>query len=106
VSAAPLFLSLKQEGQAGGGYDVKLNFQGCILFLQFKLTDRMERASAREVREGVLTTPLFRMHLRSSARSDQHQLLLDLETAGNAVAYVAATFFGAEAIRIERSKKR
>jgi len=48
MAAAPLFPSLKKEGQPGGGYDVKLNVHGFLLFLQFKLTDRMERASAWE----------------------------------------------------------
>lgn len=92
LTAAPLFPSLKKEGQPGGGYDLKLSFQGFILFLQFKLSDRMERSTAKEAKDGVLETPFFRMHLRSSAKSDQHQLLLDLEGGGNTVFYAAPEF--------------
>lgn len=79
VQAAPLFPSLKKEGQPGYGYDVALEFSGFLLFFQFKLSDQMERRSALETKDGFLEPYFFRMHLRASAHSDQHQLLIDLE---------------------------
>lgn len=95
VSAAPLFPTQVKEGQAGGGYDVQLDFHGSLLFLQFKLSDEMERRSAYETRHGVLEPHFFRMNLRSSAKSDQHKLLLDLENTGNEVYYAAPKFTSA-----------
>jgi hypothetical protein len=93
IVAAPLFPSLKAEGSTGGGYDVEIGFsEGQLLFLQFKLSDHMVRWSAREARDGVLTPPFYRMHLRPLRISDQHQLLLDLETLGNPVYYTAPKF--------------
>lgn len=90
--AAPLFPSLYEEGQAGGGYDVKIPLYGIPLFLQFKLSDRMERKSAKEHQAGLLSVPYFRMHIRPAKHSDQHNLLLDLEASGQAVFYIAPEF--------------
>ena len=41
ITAVPIFPSLYDEGQPGGGYDVKLDRGGIPLFLQFKLSDCM-----------------------------------------------------------------
>ena len=41
LTAAPIFPSLYQEGQVGGGYDLMLQRPGLPLFLQFKLADCM-----------------------------------------------------------------
>jgi hypothetical protein len=90
ITAAPVFPSLIEEGQAG--FDVKLSPGGIPLFLQFKVCDCMVRDTAREVRTSRLTTPFYRMHLRPARHSAQHQLLLNLETAGYAVYYVAPSF--------------
>ena len=90
--AAPLFPSLYEEGQAGGGYDVKIPLHGIPLFLQFKLSDRLERKSAKEHQTGLLTVPYFRMHIRPNKHSDQHNLLLALEASGEAVFYIAPEF--------------
>jgi len=92
VTAAPVFPSLIQEGQTGGGWDVKLDKPGMPLFLQFKLCDVMTRRSCREVRDADFNLPCYRMHLRSARVSRQHEMLLDLEQAGNEVYYSAPIF--------------
>ncbi len=92
ISAAPVFPSLYEEGQAGGGWDVRLERPGVPLFLQFKLADCMIRNTAREARENRLTIPYYRMHLRPSRFSDQHEMLLDLEQTGKEVYYAAPSF--------------
>jgi len=92
IAAAPVFPSLYQEGQAGGGWDLRLDRPGLPLFLQFKLADCLIRNTAREARENRLTVPYYRMHLRPARFSDQHEMLLDLEGAGNEVYYVAPAF--------------
>jgi hypothetical protein len=93
ITAAPLFPSLYQEGQAGGGYDVQIDDNGVPLFLQFKLADCMVRRNAKEVQDGNLICPFFRMHLRPRRHSNQHSMLLQLEAAGNDVWYSAPAFF-------------
>ena|SRR2546425_11388435 len=55
LTAAPVFPSLLEEGKVG--YDVKLQRRGVPIFLQFKVSERMVRATAREVREGLLNVP-------------------------------------------------
>lgn len=92
LTAAPIFPSLQEEGRVGGGYDVKL--PGIPLFLQFKLSDRMERNNAVEVgRDNLLRTYFYRIHLRPLNRSAQHQLLLALESEANLVFYAGPAFF-------------
>ena len=91
VIAAPLFPSLIEEGRQGG-YDVAIPFLGTLLFLQFKLSDRMIRDTAMEVVQGNLITPFYRMHIRASRHSQQHQMLLDLESDGGLVFYAAPKF--------------
>ncbi len=90
LTAAPIFPSLRQEGQQGGGYDVQIPYSGSILFLQFKLSDCMVRETASESVEFGL--PYYRMHIRSLSRSRQHPMLLELETSGNMVFYAAPKF--------------
>jgi hypothetical protein len=92
ITAAPVFPSLYQEGQAGGGYDLRLDRPGVPLFLQFKLSHCMVRNNAAESEQGLLRIPYYRMHLRPSRHSDQHQMLLDLEAAGNEVYYCVPAF--------------
>lgn len=92
ITAAPVFPSLYQERQAGGGYDLQLDRPGIPLFLQFKLSHCMVRNNAAEAERGLLHVPYYRMHLRPSRHSDQHQMLLDLEAAGNEVYYCAPAF--------------
>lgn len=92
LTAAPVFPSLYQEGQSGGGYDVMLQRPGIPLFLQFKLADYMVRNSAFEVRNGYFMSPFYRMHIRPSRYSEQHEMLLNLESNGNEVYYCAPAF--------------
>lgn len=91
VIAAPRFPSLYEEGKKGG-YDVKIPIAGKPVFLQFKLSDYLERRNAKEFRNGIMSAPYYRMHLRPARHSDQHQLLLDLENLGEAVFYIAPEF--------------
>jgi hypothetical protein len=94
--AAPLFPSLYGEGKEGGGYDVKIPTIGTPVFLQFKLSDQLERKNAKEHSAGLLGIPYFRMHIRPSKHSDQHNLLLTLEASGEAVYYIAPEFHRSE----------
>jgi hypothetical protein len=91
VVGAPVFPSLYEEGKKGG-YDVKIPLAGIPIFLQFKLSDYLKKKSAREYQTGLLGVPYYRMHLRPLRHSDQHNLLLDLEAAGEAVFYIAPEF--------------
>lgn len=92
VTAAPVFPSLIAEGQPGGGWDVRVDRPGVPLFLQFKLCDVMTRRTCKEARQAGFGVPCFRMHLRSSRRSRQHEMLLDLESTGQEVYYCAPMF--------------
>lgn len=92
VIAAPLFPSLYEEGKAGGGYDVKIPLAGKPVFLQFKLSDQLERSNSKEHQNGLLGIPYYRMHIRPTKHSDQHNLLLDLEASGETVFYIAPEF--------------
>ena len=62
VTAAPVFPSLRAEGQPGGGWDVRLDRPGVPRFLQFKPCDQMTRGTCREALEGF-NVPCYRMHL-------------------------------------------
>lgn len=92
VFAAPVFPSLYEEGQSGGGYDVKIPILCRPIFLQFKLSDYMGRTNSKEHRDGVLSVPYYRMYLRPTKYSDQHNLLLALENSGESVFYIAPEF--------------
>lgn len=91
VIAAPTFPSLIEEGKTGG-YDVKVPLTGTPVFLQFKLSDRMERRSAKEHKRKLISVPYYRMHLRPARHSDQHNLLMQLEASGETVLYIAPEF--------------
>ncbi len=94
LTAAPVFPSLVAEGRAGGGYDVHLPFSGIALFIQFKVSHYLLRSNSREWPQ--YGSPYYRMYLRPLRHSDQHDLLRDLENAGNAVYYVAPRFHTVE----------
>src|SRR5215472_9386227 len=76
VKAAPVFPSLYQEGQDGGGWDVKLDRGGIPLFLQFKRSDGMKARSATEWRNESYSNPYYRMYLRKRNHSIKHEMLL------------------------------
>ncbi|MGA2974012.1 MAG: hypothetical protein ABSF77_01750 [Spirochaetia bacterium] len=89
--AAPIFPSLIREGRAGGGFDVQIPAQGFPMYLQFKLSDCLLTAKAREW--NIWQRQYYRIHLHARNKSNQHQLLIDLETAGNNVFYAAPCFY-------------
>jgi hypothetical protein len=100
LTAAPLFPSLYDEGRPGGGYDLRLDLPGIVLFLQFKLSDyiwKKYKNRIEEFRLDLFNTPFYRMHLRPARHSQQHQMLLDLEGQGPAgqrhEVYYAAPLF-------------
>ncbi len=90
LTAAPLFPSLYQEGQSGGGFDVMLPYPVAPVFLQFKLADFMGRRSAAEW--PWFRGCYYRMHIRPRRFSRQHALLLDLQRVGRNVYYAAPHF--------------
>ncbi len=92
LRAALLFPFLIEEGRTGGGFDVHIPFIGFPLFLQFKLSHCMVRHTAAECKAGHLAAPFYRMHLRPTRHSRQHQLLLDLQAKGELVYYAAPEF--------------
>jgi hypothetical protein len=106
LTAAPVFPSLIEEGQPGVGYDVQLNRPGTPLFLQFKLVHQMVRGNATEARRGDFQPPFYRMHLRPTGISDQHNSLLALEQAGNEVFYVAPAFHTSAALNTAYAARR
>jgi hypothetical protein len=92
VIAAPIFPSLYEEGKMGGGYDIKIPIKGKPIFLQFKLSDYLKGVNSKERRSRLFNAPYYRMYLRPTRHSDQHNLLLDLEKSGETVFYVAPEF--------------
>lgn len=97
--AAPYFPSLYTEGKEGGGYDVRI---GSALFLQFKLSEEMTRRSATESQLQLLSPPFYRFWLHRRDRSNQHQMLIALESQpGNQVYYIAPKF--AEVNELDRA---
>jgi len=93
IVSAPVFPSLIREGGSGGGYDVALDRPGKPLFLQFKLSQWIQRRNATEARRGEMDPPLYRMHFRSRKKSRQHALLLDLEASGLGEVFYCAPAF-------------
>lgn len=89
VVAAPEFPSLIREGQAGGGYDVRLNF-GTFLFLQFKLSEFMY--GGRALYGSLIGLPYYKFWVTPRWQSQQHRMLVDLENAGQQVYYAAPIF--------------
>jgi hypothetical protein len=89
VFAAPEFPSLIREGQAGGGYDVRLSF-GTFLFLQFKLSEYMY--GRRALYRGLIGLPYYKFWITPRWQSQQHRMLVDLGNAGQQVYYTAPIF--------------
>lgn len=92
VIGAPMFPSLYEEGKSGGGYDLKIPLKGKPVFLQFKLSDQLKRINSKEHKSGLLKLPYYRMHIRPTKHSNQHNLLIALEEAGESVFYIAPEF--------------
>lgn len=90
---APYFPSLRKEGQAGGGYDLRLDRRGVPLFIQFKLSDCMKRSRNMAEKAAISNNPIYRMHIRNYSK--QHDLLLKLEQESESakIFYVAPAFY-------------
>jgi len=88
TAGAPTFLTQPAEGKAGGGWDVKL--PGLPVFLQFKRSDYLKTSIAKDY--NWFRGPYYRFKLRARRHSQQHDLLLDFEAAGNLVLYAAPMF--------------
>ena len=101
ASSAPCFPNLVEEGSLG--YDVKIEGGGVPFFFQYKLPERMVRASAGEIsKHGLdvqgLPLPFFRMYLMKRESSRQHELLVELEERySNSVFYAAPFIVGRRA---------
>lgn len=96
-SSAPRFPNLVEEGRLG--YDVKIDDGGVPIFFQYKLPERMLRATAGEIwnhqldQQG-LPIPFFRMYLMKKESSQQHERLIDLEEEYGKVFYAAPFIVG------------
>jgi hypothetical protein len=86
IEVAPVFPTLFQEGQQGGGYDVQLQ-PGYPLFLQFKMSEYMVRSTAAQWQ--LFGEPYYRFWMHALRHSEQHDLLLALDVDPNAAYYVA-----------------
>ena len=97
LTKAPYLPSLVAEGQQGGGFDVKLNSINMIVFLQFKVSHRMTRTTAKGVSRGDITVPYYRFDIHAPKSSHQHTLLLALEKepsqVNRIVRYAAPAFY-------------
>src|SRR5262245_26298836 len=74
LRVAPVFPSLIDEGSKGGGYDLSLN-PGFPLFIQFKVSQHMERRSAGQW--NCFGAPYYRFWIYSARHSKQHMMLLE-----------------------------
>ena len=91
IKGFPIFPSLRQEGRKGGGFDLEMEYQyGAPLFLQFKLSHYLYRTNALEW--NIFGEPYYRIYLRPLRHSDQHNLLMVLESNNKDVYYVAPEF--------------
>lgn len=96
LKCAPIFPSLQDEGTKG--YDVELRMQGLKpnspglpLFLQFKLSERIERRFQGRPDDLYYDPPFYRVKLRTR-RPNQHDLLVRLQRRGKEVYYAAPAF--------------
>jgi hypothetical protein len=88
----PMFPTQREEGRAGGGYDVKmLPKVGVPLFLQFKRSDYLKRAYSKYWY--LFNDYYYRIAVMRSKFSIQQELLIHLEMLGNDVYYIAPEFY-------------
>ena len=104
ATASPIFPNLFQEGQAGGGYDVSVQSPTRVIYLQFKLSHLMKTkraveygfvARAKQNDQSIveLSTPFRRFEIMEAKKSNQHELLMDLETKNPGRVFYAAPDF-------------
>ncbi len=89
ITGVPLFPSLVQEAELG--WDVNFKPTGWPLFLQFKLSDHMQRSRARYW--SLYGSPYFSIAIRRRDHSQQHNLLKALATFEPEVYYAAPAFY-------------
>lgn len=92
-SGAPVFPNLLQEGLSG--FDVRINFPGAPLFLQYKLPEVMRRGTAFEISKWNcpgLRIPFFRISIMRADVSRQHELLMALEARHPSSVFYAAPY--------------
>ncbi|RUO98963.1 hypothetical protein [Hyphomicrobium sp.] len=104
LAIAPILPSLIEE--ANVGYDVKLDWPGVPLYLQFKRADFMLRRTKKLRRKTKLNSPYYRFKVMDQSRSRQHQLLCELDRGNNTVFYAAPRFHQLAAINAAWSAKR
>lgn len=78
---APFFPNLVQEGKLG--YDVCIDLPASPIILQFKIPKLMKHNSAPAIRKHKLagiSTPFFQMPIMNRNRSQQHAILLKLDS--------------------------
>lgn len=85
----PNFIS--QADEATKGYDTEVALGGTILFIQFKRSEVMTSALAKEFQLGhFVSKPVYRMHLHRHHGYGQHKALQRLERTGNFVLYATS----------------
>lgn len=90
VVVAPEWPTQRAEGGPGGGYDLAVpSSRGFVYYAQFKRPEYMSYAKAGQADFGL---PYYRFTVHGSRRSDQHTLLLDLQSDADVVEYVCARF--------------
>lgn len=89
LTAAPFIPTLFNEGQAGGGYDIKLSLPGYAVFYQYKISDALGK---RGKLWKDFERDYFRFKIWKTTKSDQQDLMMTLENAGEQVSYVAPAF--------------
>ncbi len=89
IVGAPLFPSLREEGEKG--IDVSFEPAGLPLFLQFKLADYMTRPHAKYWSD--YGKRFFRMAIRRRKYSNQHNLLRALSAREPEVYYATPAFY-------------
>ena len=85
----PFFPTLNAEGNLG--YDLRLDIQGCPVFLQFKLSDYLTKANAREWNHYY--SPYYRFKIYPTSKSNQHNALVTLSLAETYVFYCSPRFY-------------
>lgn len=83
----PIFPSPRQETS----YDVKFPFSGFSLFFQYKVSEYMVRANAREY--NYYSGSYFRFNLYQKNGFNQHNLLCGLSLSGENAYYCAPRFY-------------
>lgn len=93
-TAVPVFPSLIEEGQSGGGYDVKMNLGAVPFYVQFKLSEHLKTNNAKEakVASSPLIAPFRRFPITSSITSKQHEMLVALNAKHDHVYYCAPDY--------------